>query len=239
MAGWLGGSSVGVEGSGDRVAFRCVDRLARSSGVTPALLPTSTQFPTQTHNPNPPPQVKYDELSYNGQDLSTFVPERTASYISQLDQHYGELTVRQTMEFSARVQGGRHGARCLPLVQGRQGWGGCREGSTARMPGRRHAARARCWCMDPYPPWASHTGLLGQPIAPPRPDAPLTTTTNHRRCRSISFTPADMLEGLEEQEKALGVQPDPDIQSYMAALNATGKGSFAVDIMLVRVLGSN
>ncbi|KAL4440309.1 hypothetical protein ABPG75_003310 [Micractinium tetrahymenae] len=50
-------------------------------------------------------KVSAAELSYNGEPLEAFVPERTAAYISQLDQHYGELTVRQTLEFAARCQG--------------------------------------------------------------------------------------------------------------------------------------
>lgn len=36
----------------------------------------------------------------------------------QLDQHYGELTVRQTLEFSARVQGGRRGAGAWAATAG-------------------------------------------------------------------------------------------------------------------------
>ncbi|PSC69400.1 Pleiotropic drug resistance 1 [Micractinium conductrix] len=83
--------------------------------------------------------------------LDRFVPERTAAYISQ---HYGELTVRQTLKFSARVQGGRK----------------------------------------------------------------------------------DLVELFEETEAKLGIKPDPDIHSYMAALAASGKTSLAVDIML-RTLG--
>ncbi|KAL4433696.1 hypothetical protein ABPG75_000137 [Micractinium tetrahymenae] len=98
--------------------------------------------------------VSADELAYNGQSLDTVVPQRTAAYISQLDSHYGELTVRQTLDFAARVQGGRR----------------------------------------------------------------------------------DLLEVLEERERELGIVPDPDIHSYMAALAASGKKSLAVDIML-RTLG--
>lgn len=49
--------------------------------------------------------VSAAELTYNGLPLDRFVPERSAAYISQEDLHYGELTVRETLEFSARVQG--------------------------------------------------------------------------------------------------------------------------------------
>ncbi|VFQ72953.1 unnamed protein product [Cuscuta campestris] len=44
-------------------------------------------------------------VTYNGHMLNEFVPQRTASYISQHDLHIGEMTVRETLEFSARCQG--------------------------------------------------------------------------------------------------------------------------------------
>jgi len=37
--------------------------------------------------------------------MNEFVPQRTAAYISQCDLHIGEMTVRETLEFSARCQG--------------------------------------------------------------------------------------------------------------------------------------
>jgi ABC-type multidrug transport system ATPase subunit len=37
--------------------------------------------------------------------MNEFVPERTAAYISQHDNHIGEMTVRETLAFSARCQG--------------------------------------------------------------------------------------------------------------------------------------
>ncbi|CAA6674583.1 unnamed protein product [Spirodela intermedia] len=44
-------------------------------------------------------------ITYNGHGLDEFVPERTAAYISQYDLHIGEMTVRETLAFSARCQG--------------------------------------------------------------------------------------------------------------------------------------
>ncbi|XP_022868530.1 pleiotropic drug resistance protein 1-like [Olea europaea var. sylvestris] len=44
-------------------------------------------------------------VTYNGQGMEEFVPQRTAAYISQHDLHIGEMTVRETMAFSARCQG--------------------------------------------------------------------------------------------------------------------------------------
>lgn len=44
-------------------------------------------------------------VSYNGHGLDEFVPQRTSAYISQHDLHIGELTVRETLAFSAKCQG--------------------------------------------------------------------------------------------------------------------------------------
>ncbi|GFP96776.1 pleiotropic drug resistance protein 1 [Phtheirospermum japonicum] len=44
-------------------------------------------------------------VTYNGHRMNEFVPQRTAAYISQHDIHIGEMTVRETLEFSARCQG--------------------------------------------------------------------------------------------------------------------------------------
>ncbi|KOM41952.1 hypothetical protein LR48_Vigan04g215000 [Vigna angularis] len=42
---------------------------------------------------------------YNGRGMEEFVPQRTSAYISQTDLHIGEMTVRETLAFSARCQG--------------------------------------------------------------------------------------------------------------------------------------
>ncbi|XP_010254256.1 PREDICTED: pleiotropic drug resistance protein 1-like [Nelumbo nucifera] len=44
-------------------------------------------------------------VTYNGHGLDEFVPQRTSAYISQHDLHIGEMTVRETLAFSARCQG--------------------------------------------------------------------------------------------------------------------------------------
>ncbi|AES81623.2 drug resistance transporter-like ABC domain protein [Medicago truncatula] len=55
------------------------------------------------------PKLKFTgKVSYNGHEMKEFVPQRTAAYVSQNDLHLGELTVRETMAFSARVQGVGH-----------------------------------------------------------------------------------------------------------------------------------
>lgn len=45
------------------------------------------------------------KVTYNGHEMHEFVPERTCAYISQRDLQMGELTVRETLDFSGRCQG--------------------------------------------------------------------------------------------------------------------------------------
>ncbi|CAL5003529.1 unnamed protein product [Urochloa decumbens] len=45
------------------------------------------------------------KVTYNGHEMTEFIPQRTAAYISQHDLHIGEMTVRETLAFSARCQG--------------------------------------------------------------------------------------------------------------------------------------
>lgn len=52
------------------------------------------------------PKLKFSgRVTYNGHSMNEFVPQRTAAYISQHDLHIGEMTVRETLAFSARCQG--------------------------------------------------------------------------------------------------------------------------------------
>lgn len=44
-------------------------------------------------------------VTYNGHGLNEFIPERTAAYVSEHDVHIKEMTVRETLDFSARCQG--------------------------------------------------------------------------------------------------------------------------------------
>ncbi|KAJ0075707.1 hypothetical protein Patl1_34363 [Pistacia atlantica] len=44
-------------------------------------------------------------VTYNGHEMHEFVSQRTAAYIGQHDVHIGEMTVRETLAFSARCQG--------------------------------------------------------------------------------------------------------------------------------------
>ncbi|KAL4559958.1 hypothetical protein LXL04_032104 [Taraxacum kok-saghyz] len=68
-----------------------------SSGKTTLLLALGGKLAKELKNSG--------KVTYNGHELHEFVPERTAAYISQNDVHIGELTVRETLAFSARCQG--------------------------------------------------------------------------------------------------------------------------------------
>ncbi|GAU19343.1 hypothetical protein TSUD_336300 [Trifolium subterraneum] len=52
------------------------------------------------------PKLKFSgKVTYNGHQMNEFVPQRTSAYVDQHDLHIGEMTVRETLAFSARVQG--------------------------------------------------------------------------------------------------------------------------------------
>ncbi|KAK4274401.1 hypothetical protein QN277_017626 [Acacia crassicarpa] len=58
--------------------------------------------------------LKYSgKVTYNGYGLEEFVPQRTSAYINQNDAHIGEMTVRETLAFSARCQGVGHNYEML------------------------------------------------------------------------------------------------------------------------------
>ncbi|KAI4973612.1 hypothetical protein ZWY2020_041393 [Hordeum vulgare] len=52
-----------------------------------------------------PKLKKTGGISYNGIALDEFCVQRTSAYISQTDNHLGELTVRETLDFAAKCQG--------------------------------------------------------------------------------------------------------------------------------------
>ncbi|KAK7284174.1 hypothetical protein RJT34_18915 [Clitoria ternatea] len=68
-----------------------------SSGKTTLLLALAGRLDSK---------LKFNEkVTYNGHGMNEFVPQKTAAYVSQNDLHIGEMTVRETLAFSARVQG--------------------------------------------------------------------------------------------------------------------------------------
>jgi ABC-type multidrug transport system ATPase subunit/ABC-type multidrug transport system permease subunit len=68
-----------------------------SSGKTTLLLALAGKL-------DPSLEVK-GEITYNGHGLAEFVPQKTSAYISQNDVHVGVMTVKETLDFSARCQG--------------------------------------------------------------------------------------------------------------------------------------
>ncbi|TXG46305.1 hypothetical protein EZV62_028185 [Acer yangbiense] len=44
-------------------------------------------------------------VTYNDYRLDEFVPQKTSAYVSQNDVHFGDLTVKETLDYSARFQG--------------------------------------------------------------------------------------------------------------------------------------
>jgi hypothetical protein len=67
------------------------------SGKTSLLLALASKL-------DPTLKVK-GEITYNGHTLKEFVPQKTSAYVSQYDLLVGEMTVRETLEFSAKCQG--------------------------------------------------------------------------------------------------------------------------------------
>ncbi|KAA8539163.1 hypothetical protein F0562_025855 [Nyssa sinensis] len=45
------------------------------------------------------------KINYCGHEMNEFIPQRTCAYISQHDLHHGEMTVRETLDFSGRCLG--------------------------------------------------------------------------------------------------------------------------------------
>lgn len=68
-----------------------------SSGKTTLLLALAGRLDSELKSTG--------KVSYNGHGVEEFVPQRTAAYVSQHDLHIGEMTVRETLEFSGRCQG--------------------------------------------------------------------------------------------------------------------------------------
>ncbi|CAI5468189.1 unnamed protein product [Closterium sp. Yama58-4] len=57
------------------------------------------------------------EVTYNGRRGSQFVLPRSVAFVPQTDTHIGEMTVRETLEFSARLQGPGHRADLFRQVE--------------------------------------------------------------------------------------------------------------------------
>ncbi|KAJ6874525.1 pleiotropic drug resistance protein 3-like isoform X2 [Populus alba x Populus x berolinensis] len=60
------------------------------------------------------------EMSYNDHKLEEFVPQKSSAYVSQYDLHIPEMTVRETIDFSARCQGAGSRAEIMMEVSRRE-----------------------------------------------------------------------------------------------------------------------
>ncbi|KAG4929458.1 hypothetical protein JHK86_046419 [Glycine max] len=64
------------------------------------------------------------EISYNGHMLEEFIPQKSSAYVSQYDLHIPEMTVRETLDFSARCQGVGSRSKLLMEVSRKEKEGG-------------------------------------------------------------------------------------------------------------------
>ncbi|KAL3696050.1 hypothetical protein R1sor_010126 [Riccia sorocarpa] len=94
-----------------------------------------------------PESQQLGSITYNGHDLSEFIPQRTSAYVSQNDNHMGEMTVRETLDFAARCMGAGYNLELLKELVAKEKQGGIRpepeidafmkgiavEGATSRM----------------------------------------------------------------------------------------------------------
>ncbi|QCD97794.1 ATP-binding cassette [Vigna unguiculata] len=94
-----------AEGDNEKFMLKLRERIDRmtlllgppSSGKTTLLLALAGRLDSK---------LKFNgKVTYNGHGMNEFIPQKTAAYVSQHDLHIGEMTVRETMAFSARVQG--------------------------------------------------------------------------------------------------------------------------------------
>ncbi|KAH6833259.1 pleiotropic drug resistance 12 [Perilla frutescens var. hirtella] len=59
-------------------------------------------------------------IAYNGHGMDEFVPQKSSAYVGQHDVHLGELTVRETLNFSAQCLGVGAGYEMLPALVRRE-----------------------------------------------------------------------------------------------------------------------
>ncbi|KAL6656651.1 hypothetical protein ACP70R_004431 [Stipagrostis hirtigluma subsp. patula] len=83
-------------------AFTAVNNMTLLLG--PPSSGKSTLMRTLTGKPDKNLKVS-GNITYCGHTFSEFYPERTSAYVSQYDLHNGEMTVRETMDFSRRCLG--------------------------------------------------------------------------------------------------------------------------------------
>ncbi|XP_078447155.1 pleiotropic drug resistance protein 2-like isoform X2 [Wolffia australiana] len=70
-------------------------------------------------------------ISYCGHELTEFVPQRTSAYVGEDDLHQGEMTVRETLDFSRQCLGPSFGSEMLTEIASKEGEGETRSNALA------------------------------------------------------------------------------------------------------------
>ena len=81
---------------------------------------THPSAPFLLHPFTPPRPQSSGSITYNGHAFTEFLPVRTAAYVPQADEHIGEMTVRDTFDFAARLQGPAYRAELVKEVVKRE-----------------------------------------------------------------------------------------------------------------------
>lgn len=101
---------VGLSPSKKRVVkiLKGIGGVLKPSRMTLLLGPPSsgktTLLQTLAGKPNDDLRIT-GKITYCGHEFSEFIPQRTSAFISQHDLHNGEMTVRETLDFSGRCLG--------------------------------------------------------------------------------------------------------------------------------------
>ena len=187
----------------------------------------------------------HGDITYNGSGLHEFVPQRTASYVSQVDDHIGEMTVRETFDFSVRPAAVLGSAvelsassigcalhayvfynlvncECLGLLTSTLM---CMWPSAGTLPGRCEQSRCACTCCK-----AARVGCRDYTLLPGLEAIPIcfsckvachSALTSQCAAATCSYTPvvpcADMLMSLLRKEREMGITPDPAVDAYLKA----------------------
>ncbi|KAK8591240.1 hypothetical protein V6N13_031290 [Hibiscus sabdariffa] len=151
------------------------------------------------------------EVSYNGYKLEEFVPQKTCAYISQNDFHISEMTVRETLDFSAHCQGvgSRAGIYLFPS--------------------------ASCHESRPDPAGCAASSQIQahfEDLWVPKEDNSRFVSHNAAQC-----TESEMMMEVRQREAEAGIVPDPVIDTYMQATSVKGTKTTLQTDYILKILG--
>lgn len=192
-----------------------------------------TYLPPPTSSSLLPPLQFSGDITYNGEGFDSFQVARTCAYISQVDEHQAELTVRETFDFAARCLGVGH-----------------KQGEKRELVG----AGVLCiWagaCVDAAVPGQLATVAFSAGSAPLSQASAELLPCKHFfaqisfKCSSPSLPPAlshpppaVYVDELRRREKELGIEPDAEVDAFLKAEAVEGKRSNIVTDLMLRVLG--